>query len=800
MAKNVWKKIKFLILPIFLSCLLSFIFYFNYFQKQLIPAPLDIITSMYLPWLDMRRDIFPNGGPVKNPLPSDVVSLTLPLRNFSVNIMKSGQLPLWNPSILSGTPLLANFQSAAFNPINLLYLLKLDFIDVWSLQVILQPTLAFIFFYLFISLYQNRIIPRIFGSLIWAFNGFFSIWFQYNTVVFAAIYLPLVLFAATKIKNNYLWGLLLAISLSLSVYAGNPPITLIIFGTTLLYIIILYWKNLKLITISILFLLLSLGYSAPQLLIGLQSSSISIRENDDVAVKSNIKYLKPIKLITALIPDFFGNPSTRNTWENFPLYDNSTIYNGILPILLLLLSLKSYKKIKTKWLINYSYLLIGISLLIMLPSSFSNAIGSINLLGISSMVFTRFSILISFALATISAFVIELLIDKQISYRQFIYVIFISLLLIFIPFIIAIILNKYFTSITLIDYIWPIQTKTAYRNSLLPLIILILNFIFISLSYRFQKIFLLLTLFLLTFDLYRFFYKYNTFSSIDNYYPTSDITQFLTNNSFRFARESSQLIPSNMWLNYQNLQTPSGYDTTYSKTYGEFISKINGSNLKLTSNRYLEIDNFGSPLIDLLSVDYIVTTRKDKLGLSGTGTLTKSLQQNKYKITKDYGQYVVLKNTSNFGFIRPVKQVVYSQNNAQTNKYLDQINLNDIAIVEDNSLTSVNYSPKVQISNVNIESQQVTFKTTSSDSNPSFIVISQNYDLGWKLTIDDKTDKVYKTNHTFTGIVLPPGDHNVKLKYLPDIFILSLKIFIFSLAISTLLLIFIKSKNPPASS
>ena len=791
------KRIGLLFLPLIIGVLLSAAFYFPFFSKHLIPSPLDIIPGMYLPWLDQQRSVFPNGGPVENPLPSDVVSLTMPLRKIAIDNFKKGEWPLWNSQILLGTPLLANFQSAAFNPVNILFFIKANFIDIWSIQVILQSFLAFIFFYLFISEYQKDIFSRIVGSFIWSFNGFFALWFQYNTVVYAALYLPLALFAVSKISKNFLWGFLLAISLALSVFSGNPPVTLIVFGTVLLNILFLYWKKPKIILISVLFILLSIAFSSPQLLPGLISSKNSIRQNDKVAESANIKYLKPIKLLTIFTPDFFGNPSTRNTWKDFPLYDNSTIYNGILPIILFLLSFKLKLKNKQRKIQFFAYFIAIISFIVMIPSPFSNFIGNLNIFGLSSMVFTRFSFLWSLSLAIIASLTFNFLKNKNFNFKKIFLPLSITFISVVIPLLLSYFLYKYFSKIPTIDYDWLIQTKTAFRNCLYPLLFFLLNcFLFFALFFFkspiLKKISLVFIFLLVIFDLYRFFNKYNSFSPARDFYPKSELTDYLETNSFRFARESSEIIPSNMWLMYSNLKTPSGYDTTYSQNYGQFISLVNGGNLSSSTNRYLEIDKFNSPLIDLLSVDYIIATRKSREGLSIGGSLPSTLVNSKYKISKDFGRYVVLKNSSSLPFIRPIKQILVSKNSNQTEEYFKQSNIKDIAIIDNDLPNSSQLNSQVEIKNLIINSQSISFETfTKNNQLPYYLIVSQNFDDGWKLKINDIPGQIIKTNHTFTGLFISPGNHQITLEYKPDIFFFSLKLFTISVGSSLFFLFFL---------
>lgn len=96
----------------------------KYFLAGSIPIPADILTGAYYPWLDNFRI------PVKNPLPSDVFSIIYPWRILAMNLLKAGELPLWDNTILLGVPLFANFQAAILNPVNILFFI-FDNLNAW---------------------------------------------------------------------------------------------------------------------------------------------------------------------------------------------------------------------------------------------------------------------------------------------------------------------------------------------------------------------------------------------------------------------------------------------------------------------------------------------------------------------------------------------------------------------------------------------------------------------------------------------------------------------------------------------
>ncbi len=60
----------------------------------------------------------PGGYPNKAQGP-DVITEIYPWKYFSIEQIKNGQLPFWNPHNFSGNPQMANFQTAIFYPLNL---------------------------------------------------------------------------------------------------------------------------------------------------------------------------------------------------------------------------------------------------------------------------------------------------------------------------------------------------------------------------------------------------------------------------------------------------------------------------------------------------------------------------------------------------------------------------------------------------------------------------------------------------------------------------------------------------------
>src|SRR4030067_1509443 len=103
---------KFIFILLFL--IVTVLFFYPTFLKGFLPIPSDTIIGLYHPYRDLYASQFPNGIPFKNFLLTDPVRQQYLWKELTISILKIGELPLWNSYNLSGTPLLANFQSSPF--------------------------------------------------------------------------------------------------------------------------------------------------------------------------------------------------------------------------------------------------------------------------------------------------------------------------------------------------------------------------------------------------------------------------------------------------------------------------------------------------------------------------------------------------------------------------------------------------------------------------------------------------------------------------------------------------------------
>ena len=204
--------------PIFTILAVWLVFSSQYSLKGAAPFPSTYLLNNFDPWNEY--DLLT--GPVKNGATPDVITQIYPWKWLVIDSFKTGNFPLWNPYAFSGTPLLANYQSAVLSPLNLLYFI-LPFVDAWSISIILQPLLASLFMFIYLKSIHRSDFASIIGALAFGFCGFITSWMMYGTLGYAILYLPLALFAIEKFYQTKKWqySALLAISIPLSLFSGH---------------------------------------------------------------------------------------------------------------------------------------------------------------------------------------------------------------------------------------------------------------------------------------------------------------------------------------------------------------------------------------------------------------------------------------------------------------------------------------------------------------------------------------------------------------------------------------------------
>ncbi len=154
--------------------------------------------------------------------PDDGVIFNVPLRVAAAQIVRSGSLPLWNPYIFGGMPLLASAQGGLLFPLNWFYLFFSPVVAT-DLMVISAYMLAALGAYLFARRTGASIAGAVVTSMIWQGGGFLIAQISHINIVHTAAMLPWVLWALERyVKNgSRARGVVLAALVALQAFAGH---------------------------------------------------------------------------------------------------------------------------------------------------------------------------------------------------------------------------------------------------------------------------------------------------------------------------------------------------------------------------------------------------------------------------------------------------------------------------------------------------------------------------------------------------------------------------------------------------
>lgn len=736
--------------PIFGFVIITSIFFWQFLIKGLVPIPTDTIVGLYYPYRDNFVKDSPNGLPFKNFLITDPVRQQYPWRSLTIETYKAGELPTWNSFSFSGTPNLANFQSAVFYPLNVLLFIG-QFEVSWSILIILQPLLAGIFMFLYLRNLKLDEYSSFLGGVVFSFSGFFVTWLEWGTVLQSALWLPLILLSVDKVfemslkknKRNFLWMIILTLSLACSFFAGHLQTFFYIGLMSLFYTFLRVWqseKKLKFFLTIVSSFFITAIIILPQLVPTMKFIFLSGREMDQAVWQKEGWFLPWQHLIQFVIPDFFGNPSTLNYWGVWN-YGELTGFAGIVAIILGLFAI-IFRRDKITYFFTTALV---ISLLFSLPNIISKIPYILNTPFLSTAQPTRLLFIVDFALSVLAALGLNYFISKRML-KQILYPIVL----------IGVILAVLFCY----SQFWPQVDESitnftvAKRNIYFPgIIFLAASSILVAYAVvknKFKKYFIFLLIFITVVELFRFSWKFNAFSQKEYLYPETDSIELVKNNieNYRFATSDPRILPPNFSIMH-NLQSVEGYDPLYLERYAQLVSAINRGNPDISSpygfNRIIRIENFSSNLVDLLGVKYVFA--KSEMDIQG------------FNKVYDAGQTKVYENTQVYPKAFFVNEVNIAKNKDEAigimfDKNFDPLNQ---AVVEENinSKFGVGQARLIRYSN-----QDLVIETQNESE--GFLVITDTYYPTWKVKINGKESKIYITDFNFRGVIVPKGRNIVE--------------------------------------
>lgn len=366
----------------------------------------------------LGRAWIPAGG-------GDLVSFIYPMYRFTAASLHGGELPLWNPHLYAGAPLISDNQSGVFYPLNLLlYLLNPEF-SYRAIEglVILHIFLAGMTMYFCLRWFRpNQPLNRasgLVGGLAFMFSGVFITHIGNLNLIAVLAWLPLIFICLHRAiisgstRGIAGWTLAGGVALGASTLAGHGQMTfliLVLLGMYALYSSVLdrRWRGLFILGVIV---LIGLATAALSLVPAYENLDQTLRGEFDLSLTS--AYALPWEgLIGLVAPDFFGRGIHRY-WGSWSRVEFG--YLGILPWLLAFVTMVTKPTARKLFFLGTAI----IFLILALGSNTPVYPFLLRLLPVFPFQApARFILLTGFAIATLAAFGLDWLSQENIDFNH----------------------------------------------------------------------------------------------------------------------------------------------------------------------------------------------------------------------------------------------------------------------------------------------------------------------------------------------------------------------------------------------
>ncbi len=257
--------------------------------------------------------------------------------------------------------------------------------------------------------------------------------------------------------------------------------------------------------------------------------------------------------------------------------------------------------------------------------------------------------------------------------------------------------------------------------------------------------------------------------NIDKQYKKTNADKFLLQDSENFriyplAREFGQ----NSWA--YNHQTIGGYHGAKLKRYQEIIENC-------LNVEFLNRIPINWNIVNMLNAKYVIFSQKLPLENLEYVYYDRTLKQTIY-LNKTYLPRAWF--VTNTELIKDKKAIWKKLNDPEFSP-------SETAIVE-KEVPAVFAPTESSVTPAGFDLHELKFDVVTDTT--SFLTISEiYYPAGWKAYIDGEKTEIFCTNYILRGIVVPPGEHTVEMKFESNTYLWSLKLSLIGLILATLIFI-----------
>ncbi len=292
---------------------------------------------------------------------SDFLAYFYPIKRFIFDhFQATGSIPLWNPYLFSGTPIIANIQASMFYPLGFLYyLIPADKAYLYS--TILHSILAAVFMYAFVRSLRTSRSGAFLSGFIFASNGYFMahIYAGHLSFVQNYIWIPLILFFAIKMEIGKLKYVVAGgLVLGVQILGGFPQIAFYTLLAVSLLSLYCGWRESsqrgfhflgKIAAATLILFAVGFSTAAIQIVPTYEFSRLSTRAGGVDYEFATMDSFPPMNLLTFLFPLVFGSPVEGTYWvSNRPWeFWEYCGYTGIATLTIILIASRKLARNRT---------------------------------------------------------------------------------------------------------------------------------------------------------------------------------------------------------------------------------------------------------------------------------------------------------------------------------------------------------------------------------------------------------------------------------------------------------------------
>jgi len=756
-----------------------------------------IVLFLILPFI-FFSDTFNLVGKVQGS--GDPTTIGLPLYELRISLLKQWDFPFWDVLNYSGYPIYGYFEMNPFYPITLLMRLIFPLAPAYNLGVLIHYSLAGIFMYLLLKEFKLNNLSAFIGGLIFMFSGTMITHRSHPWQIFTIIWFPLILLFIEKYrKSKKLSFLFTAVIIYAVSFLGGSP-QLFLYGSIILLAFILFYsftpiegKRDYLFLSSLIIFIIGPLLVSFQIFPTIELVQGSVRESISYTFFSDYSF--NFKMLPVLIAPFiFGNPFfspvTLSTYVGSWNYNEIVIYFGLttVPLMVIGASVKDRKKWLWIALMVFSFVLVlGRS------TPFYRIMYHVpiyNMFRVSTRNWFEFgfaySVLCSFGtnylMTETNGKKIRKISNVLSSIFIFLLVSFTSLLLMMNTELKSFLLKNLrvntekmadvFSNIT-------IQNYAVY----IPLIFISITIVLLLLMRKWwrKRWFLAYIIFVIFCDLFCFghFFEGNADApKINDGVMVSDQLSFLENSHKEYriypviSSVAGRVFAHNKNI-YLNSDVITGHIQLLLKDYN-YITGIAGSTDIIKGYDKL-IKN--QSILSMLNTKYILLDETKYANLIKDSSF--NLVEN-YKIIESEDEKIILENKEVLPRFYYIENIFIAQGLEEVKNILwndTNFDIGNNVIVQGEELTDedlskvdyFNFTNKRKIETLPkiIEYKNNSVTLQADNDQLSFLVFSDTYFPGWKVTVNKKPDKIYKVNGILKGVFLPPGENIITFSYLP---------------------------------